>query len=92
MRYILAALMGLAALSAQAKEIAFAQSADGARIVLHDEAGPCVGAAKFAEYIPLKGQRVQGCWLALSVSVTVSFLDGERGDVAFGDLQKAAEI
>jgi hypothetical protein len=75
-------------LSAEAKAIAFAQSADGARIVLHDEVGPCVGAAKLAEYIPLSGTRVLGCWLALSNSVTVAFLDGERGTVDFGNLKK----
>jgi hypothetical protein len=91
MRYILAASLALAAVSADAKAIAFAQSADGARIVLHDDAGPCVGTAKLAEYIPLNGTKVQGCWLALSGSVTVAFLDGERGSVAFGDLKKLAD-
>jgi hypothetical protein len=91
MRYILAASLALAAFSAESKPIAFAQSADGARIVLHDDAGPCVGSAKLAEYIPLKGTSVQGCWLALSGSVTVAFLDGERGSVSFADLKKLTE-
>jgi hypothetical protein len=91
MRYVFAASLALVALSAESKAIAFAQSADGARIVLHDEAGPCVGSAKLAEYVPLKGATVQGCWLALSGSVTVAFLDGERGTVAFGDLKKLAD-
>jgi hypothetical protein len=91
MHYILAACLALAALSVDAKAIAFAQSADGARIVLHDDAGPCVGNAKLAEYIPLDGKQVQGCWLALSGSVTVAFLDGERGTVAFADLKKLGD-
>jgi len=91
MRYILAASLALASLSVEAKAIAFAQSADGARIVLHDDVGPCVGTAKLAEYIPVNGPRVQGCWLALSSSVTVAFLDGERGTVAFADLKKLAD-
>ena len=91
MRYILAASLALAAASPQAREIAFAQSADGARIVLHDQAGPCAGSAKLAEYIPLKGNVVIGCWLALPSNVTVSFLDGERGTVPLGDLKKLAD-
>lgn len=91
MRYLFAASLALASLSIEAKAIAFAQSADGARIVLHDDVGPCVGNAKLAEYIPLKGTHVQGCWLALSSSVTVAFLDGERGTVAFADLKKLGD-
>jgi hypothetical protein len=76
----------------EAKVIAFAQSADGARIVLHDEAGPCVGNAKLAEHIAPDGTVVQGCWLALPTSVTVSFLDGERGTVPLGHLKKLTDI
>ena len=91
MRYILAASLALASLSVAAKPIAVAQSADGARIVLHDEVGPCVGSAKLAQYIALDGTQVQGCWLALSSSVTVAFLDGERGTVAFADLKKLGD-
>jgi hypothetical protein len=92
MRYILAACLALAALSADAKVIAIAQSGDGARIVLHDEAGPCVGSAKLAEYVPLSGAIVQGCWLAVPGSVTVSFLDGERGKVPLENMTKPTEL
>jgi hypothetical protein len=92
MRYILAASLALAALSAEAKVIAIAQSGDGARIVLHDEPGPCVGAAKMAEYVPRDGAVVRGCWLAIPGNVTVAFLDGERGTVPIDHLKKPTEL
>jgi hypothetical protein len=92
MRYILAASLALAVLPAEARVIAIAQSGDGARIVLHDEVGPCVGSAKLAEYIPLNGTTVQGCWLAVPGNVTVAFLDGERGKVPIEDLKKPTDL
>jgi hypothetical protein len=89
----LAGLLGLAAASSvQAQVLAFAQSGDGARIVLHDRAGPCVGEARLAEHIALDGRRIQGCWLMTSEKVLVSFFDGERGDIPLAHLKRLSEI
>jgi hypothetical protein len=91
MRHILAVSLALVALSAQAGPIAVAQSADGARVVLHDHAGPCVGAAKLAEYFGPDGTMVQGCWLAFPNTITVAFLDGERGTIPIEHLKKVTD-
>jgi len=93
MHYIVVAVsLALAAVSADAKVLAFAQSGDGARIVLYDDAGPCVRSAKLAEHISLNGDRVQGCWLTSSGNVLVSFLDGERGTIPLAHLRPLEDV
>jgi hypothetical protein len=88
-----AALVGMAlAPSAQAQVLAFAKSGDGASIVLHEKAGPCMGRARFAEHITASGERTAGCWLKTSEKVLISFLDGERGDIPLVHLKQLAEI
>lgn len=87
MRQILFAILSLSAISASAGVVAEAISGDGARIVFHDDVGPCVGRAKLAEYVPVNGAVVPGCWLATPSHVAVSFLDGERGSVPVSHLQ-----
>jgi hypothetical protein len=72
--------------------LAVAESADGARIALHDGPGPCVGAARLAEHIASNGDKVQGCWLATATNITVSFLDGERGLIPVTDLKKPKDV
>ena len=92
MRYVLLALLSLVITPLQAKVLAVATSPDGARVVLHDEAGPCVGEAKLAEHIAPNGDKVQGCWLAAPGIVNVSFLDGERGSIPVAHLQRPTQI
>ena len=70
-----------ASAAAQARVIAVADSPDGARIELHDDAGICVGLAKLAEHIAKDGEKVLGCWIAVQTTITVSFLDGERANI-----------
>ena len=77
---------------AQAQAVAFAQSGDGSRIVLHDSSGPCMGQARLAEHITTNGQRTPGCWLKTSEKVLISFFDGERGDVPISHLKRLAEL
>lgn len=81
MRHVIAAVLTLSSLPAFAEVLAVAQSGDGASIVLHDDAGPCVGGAMLAEHISPKGDKVRGCWVAASGNVNVSFFDGERGTI-----------
>lgn len=92
MRHIVAISLALAAASVDAKVLAFVQSGDGARIVLYDEAGPCVRSAKLAEHISLNGDKVQGCWLTASGNVMVSFLDGERGTIPLAHLRPLEDV
>lgn len=77
---------------AQAQVLAFAQSGDGASIVLHERAGPCTGKARLAEHITAAGERTSGCWLKTSEKVLISFFDGERGDIPLNHLRRLAEI
>jgi hypothetical protein len=73
------------------KMFAFAQSSDGARVVLYDQSGPCVGAARLAEHISPDGEKTPGCWLLLQGTVLVSFLDGERGDIPVTHLRRLTD-
>ena len=92
MRCFALIVVALAALPVQAKVLAVAVSPDGARVVLHDEAGPCVGEAKLAEHIAPNGDKVQGCWLGAPGIVNVSFLDGERGSIPVAHLRMPTQI
>lgn len=72
--------------------VAFAQSGDGARVLLYTEAGPCVGQARFAEHIAPAGDKTPGCWVMTEGVVLVSFLDGERGDIPTARLRLPATL
>lgn len=89
---IAATALGLAMLPAQATVFAFAQSGDGARIELTDEPGPCVGKARLAEHVTPAGAKTPGCWLIVGDSVTISFLDGERGSIPLQHLKKVTGL
>lgn len=80
--------LAMMVLPAHAKVVAVAVSSDGARIELHDQAGPCVGAARMAEHVAANGHKTAGCWLLDQQSVKISFLDGERGDIPLAHLKQ----
>ncbi len=92
MRLLVLGLCSLVTFAAQGKVLAVVQSADGAHIVLHGEAGPCVGAARLAEHIASDGSKVPGCWLAAFGNVMVSFLDGERGTIPVAHLKRPKDV
>jgi hypothetical protein len=50
---------------------------DGGRIDLHDARGPCAGEARLAEYVPLRGELVTGCWVQGGGYVVVVFFDAD---------------
>ena len=77
---------------AQAKVAMEAQMSGGAVVLLHDEAGPCVGGALFAEYVAADGSRVPGCWVKRPGHVAIVFFDGDVGAVPEGALQKPKSI
>jgi hypothetical protein len=88
---LLCAAVMAAAVPAQARVFGVAVSGDGARIELHDQAGPCVGQARLAEHISRNGDKVPGCWLVAEGAVKVSFLDGERGTIPLAHVRKVSE-
>lgn len=71
------------------KVVAYAQSGDGARVLLYTQTGPCVGQARFAEHIAPDGEKTPGCWVINEGVVLVSFLDGERGNIPVAQLKRA---
>lgn len=74
---IAALLLALCA-PAQARVLAEAPMEGGAVVLLHDEAGPCVGGAQLAQYISAAGEMTPGCWvLRPSGRIAVVFLDGD---------------
>ena len=90
---VLTASLVCAALPICAAEVfAFAQSTDGARVLLYARPGPCVGQARFAEHISAEGEKTPGCWVLTSTFVLVSFLDGERGDIPVDRLKRMTEL
>ena len=76
--HIFAGLMlALAAAASSAADIAEAQGESG-YLVLTDQAGACVGAAKAARWHPNGGgAAIPGCWRAIDGGVQVAFLDGD---------------
>lgn len=89
---LLAASLLCAAWPLQAQNqqvVAYAQSGDGARVLLYTKAGPCVGQARFAEHVSPDGEKTPGCWVMTENIVLVSFLDGERGNIPVAHLKKA---
>jgi hypothetical protein len=89
---VLAASLACAALPIRAEVFAFAQAADGARVLLYARPGPCVGQARFAEHIAADGEKTPGCWVLTTTFVLVSFLDGERGNIPVDRLKRVADL
>lgn len=72
---------------------AVATATDGATVTLHDGPGQCVGAARHAVWASAdRARSVPGCWILHGDAVLVSFLDGERGDIAVGHLRRVATL
>ena len=76
----------------QAKVALEAPMGGGAVVLLHDEAGPCVGGALLAEYVSPDGSKVPGCWVKRPGHVAIVFFDGDVGAVPEGALQKPKSI
>jgi hypothetical protein len=75
---------------AAAAVIAVAGNAEQ-RAELHDEAGPCVGAARLAVFIQGKA-RTPGCWvMAGTDAVQIAWLDGDVSNVAVRHFKRPDE-
>lgn len=80
--HLLGAALAALSLSGLAKPVLEAPMAGGAVVLLHDEAGPCVGGALFAEYVAADGSKVvPGCWVTRPGHVAIVFFDGDVGAV-----------
>ncbi len=85
------ALLALAAAPVMAQPILMA--GDGSvRLVLHDDARMCLGDAKYAEFQEPGKPSVGGCWKISGMSVVVSFLDGDTGNIPVTAFQKYEEV
>jgi hypothetical protein len=60
----------------------------GSFINLHDEAGPCVGDAKRAEFVAADLSKVAGCWVASQGFVMVVFFDADVARIPFPAVRK----
>ncbi len=75
------------------KAAVVARSGDGAQVLLYNEQGPCVGEARFAEYVAPDGSAVPGCWVVAGGGlVLISYLDGERGNIPYTHLKQVSEL
>lgn len=80
-------LLACAAAHASMPEMT-ADAPGGARVDLYAEAGPCVGDARRAEYVPKKGDPIAGCWVFTGQGVRIVFLDGDSGTLPAAVFQK----
>lgn len=64
---------------------------DQSTLQLHDDAGPCVGAARWAVYLDAK-QRIPGCWVLSPHGVQIAFLDGDVLIVPIEAFRKPKEL
>jgi hypothetical protein len=87
MKYLIGAALAALSVSAAAELIAEAELPGGAVVLLFDEAGPCVGDAKRAEYRSAAGEATPGCWVMRQDRVAIVFLDGDIGAVPISALK-----
>lgn len=91
MRHLAAAALLTLAGPTSAEVIAELTHQD-ARIQLHTDAGPCVGAARWALYT--KGpERIPGCWIFINGNtVQIAFLDGDIAQIPVGAFQEPKRL
>lgn len=72
-------LLALLAGPVRAAIVAQAEGEGGAVVLLHDDAGPCVGAALRAEFLKPGDPPIPGCWRSTAggAGVLVVFFDGD---------------
>lgn len=85
---MLVLLLALLLSPVRAAVILEANSGDGTTIVLHDTAGPCVGQAKFAEYIAKDGTKIPGCYKAMGAAIAIVFFDTDTAVIPFSELRQ----
>jgi hypothetical protein len=84
---LLGAALAALAPSGLAKIVAEAPLDGGAVVLLHDQAGPCVGGALLAQFVAADGVITPGCWVKRPGHVAIVFLDGDVGTVPERELR-----
>lgn len=78
---------------AHAAPVAVATTPDGATLTLHDDAGPCVGGARFALWRSADAQAsIPGCWVVLENMIRIAYFDGDIGNIAPSAFKKATSL
>ena len=83
-----AAFLVLACAAAHAAVPGLTVATDSGRIDLYEEAGPCVGQARRAEYVPKKGDPIAGCGVFTGQGVRIVLLDGDSSTLPAAVFQK----
>ena len=65
-----------------------ADAPGGGRVDLYTEAGPCMGDARRAEYVPANGPAVPGCWVLIGTVVGVVYFDADTGQIPVAAFKK----
>lgn len=92
MRAAIAAAVAAFCAPAQGAIVGVAESPDGAAIVFHDEAGPCVSGALRAEYKAKDGTTVPGCWMLNGPIALVVFFDTDLARVPVGAIKPPKSV
>lgn len=90
MRVFLLALLAALSGPALGALAAVADTSTGV-IELYDDAGPCVGEAKYAVFIGTDGGKIPGCWVARNEMVYIAFMDADIARVRQSSFRKPAE-
>lgn len=92
MKTAILSLAMLFAASANAEVIATAETEDPlAAIKLHDDAGPCKGDARKAEFAKINQESTYGCWVVRAGGyISIAWLDGDFDRIPVSSLNHDA--
>lgn len=67
---------------------------DNGRTDLFDDAGPCAGKALRAEFVPVEGKVITGCWVleGSGESIRVILLDARMSQFLLSDIKPAKAV
>jgi hypothetical protein len=90
--FVLAMYALMASLPALAGVAAVVDGPQGS-LLIHDTTGPCMGSARFAEFVSNDGKlRIGGCWVSNGELMQIAFLDGDMARVPIAALRKPKEV
>lgn len=92
MNKLIALLLLVVAAPAHAKIVAEAELGDGAAMVFHDVAGPCLGDAKLVQYVSVAGEITPGCYVVRGPRLMCVFFDGDISAVPIEALKPPKEV
>lgn len=86
MKFIIAAALAAASVSAAANIVQEARAENGAAVLLFDEQGTvCVAPARRAQYVSPRGDVTEGCFKLIGLeAVQIAFVDGDAMQLPIG--------